>query len=176
MPYEVAFLGLRDAAGRFLAAKDVGIPAAAQEKSLELADALGEIYSREAPPQRYPPKPWLDEGDPRSTETPFNESIHGDVVPYVAGATGNMRGFGVAVSTDQPEIAGFIRDGRQSTLTGGRYYFLSEEGNDIAVGDVAPVAPNLWEGRAFLLAQELTGKAAKELGNSIVRECTEVSL
>jgi hypothetical protein len=125
----VEIVGLRDARGRFAAMADGGMRAIALENAKALAELVQARMQDAAPHGK----------SPLQGREPFYTSIHAE-----ADETGT--GFEIQVSTDQPDIAQFIRQGHGDIypVNAKALHWVSMEG-DVFAMHASPVDPNPWE-------------------------------
>ncbi len=152
----VEILGLRDARGRFASMTDGGLRAICLENARQLAELVQARMQDAAPHGKAP----LTEEHP----DPFYTSIH-------AAADETAGGFEIQVTTDQPDIAGFIRSGHSDIYpTNARALHWKElGGGDVFAMHVGPYPPNPWEEQAVSEMQPLV----ETLGNRIGVQVTE---
>jgi hypothetical protein len=148
----VEILGLRDARGRFAAMTDGGLQAICLENAKEIAELI-QARMQEAAPHGTAPLQGRE---------PFYSSIHAET-------SGSASGFEIQVTTDQPDIAGFIRSGHGDIYPVNARALHWVAGGDVFAMHVGPYPPNPWEEQAVSEMQPLV----ETLGNRIGVQVTE---
>jgi hypothetical protein len=103
MTVAISILGVRETNGRFASMANAGVREIAFERAGLMARNAEAEFSREAPRSGLAEHGKSSLAELNGTR-PFHQSFHGVAMP-----TG--RGFTVSVSTSQPVLAGWLRDG-----------------------------------------------------------------